>query len=188
MVFCLLLTCIHCENIIFVFWRLSFKPYMPGNIRFNECVMDSDLPDKKHHDFYHSLRGKIDYWLQEKKIGGRYSKYILLAPDIFHLLCKLSMDPDVPVRQKVKLGVAIAYFISPMDVVPELLVGPMGYMDDIALAAYVLNSIVNHVEPEIVKKHWAGDENILEIIKHILARTDKMLGKGVWEKVKRTIK
>ena len=150
--------------------------------------MASTLPDKKHNDFYHTLREKIDQWLQDKKMGGKYSKYLLLAPDLFHLLCKLSVDPEVPARQKAKLGIAIAYFITPMDFVPELLIGPVGYMDDIALAAYVLNGIVNHVDPELVRRYWAGDENILKYIKQILSSAEKMLGSGVWAKVKRTIR
>ena len=150
--------------------------------------MKSDLPNKNHNDFYKNLRKKVDDWLQHRKGGSRYARYILLAPDMFHLLCRLSMDPEVPAREKAKLGAAIAYFITPMDFIPEMLTGPIGYMDDVALAAYVLNSIVNNVDPALVKKHWAGDENILEIIRQILARADQMIGKGVWEKVKRTIK
>ena len=41
-----------------------------------------------------------------------------------------------------------------MDLVPEAIVGPIGYVDDIALAAYVLNSIVNNASPEVVQRHW----------------------------------
>ncbi len=150
--------------------------------------MKSELANKTHDDFYKSLRKKVDQWFDKKKGTIRYSKYILLAPDMFHLLCRLVADPEVPAGEKAKLGAAIAYFITPMDFIPEMIVGPVGYMDDVALAAYVLNSIINNVDPALVKKHWAGDENILEIIKGILARADQMIGKGVWEKVKRTIR
>lgn len=144
----------------------------------------SDLPERKHRDFYRNLRDKLDEWLQEKKIGGKYTKFLLLAPDIFHLLCKLSVDPDVPRREKVKVGAAIAYFITPVDIIPDIITGPVGYMDDLAVAAFVLNGIVNHTDPEIVKKHWAGDENILEIIKMILSAADNYLGKDIWRKIK----
>lgn len=150
--------------------------------------MKSELANKTHNDFYKNIRKKVDNWIQNRRGASKYSKYILLAPDMFHLLCRLSVDPEVPVKEKAKLGAAIAYFITPMDFIPEMLTGPIGYMDDVALAAYVLNSIINNVDPALVKKHWAGDENILEIIRQILARADQMIGKGVWEKVKRTIK
>ncbi|MBS3773677.1 MAG: DUF1232 domain-containing protein [Bacteroidales bacterium] len=150
--------------------------------------MKSELANKNHNDFYKTLRKKVDHWLQHRKGGGRYTKYILLAPDFFHLLCRLSVDPEVPAVEKAKLGAAIAYFITPMDFIPEMLTGPIGYMDDVALSAYVLNSIINNVDPELVKKHWAGDENILKLTRQILARADQLIGKGVWEKVKRSIK
>jgi uncharacterized membrane protein YkvA (DUF1232 family) len=33
----------------------------------------------------------------------------------------------------------IAYIISPLDLLPEGIIGPAGYAEDIALAAYVIN-------------------------------------------------
>jgi uncharacterized membrane protein YkvA (DUF1232 family) len=40
-----------------------------------------------------------------------------------------------------------------MDLIPEAMLGPAGYVDDVALAAYVLNSIVNTTEASVVTKH-----------------------------------
>jgi uncharacterized membrane protein YkvA (DUF1232 family) len=108
----------------------------------------------------------------------------MFATDLLHLMCKLSIDPDVSVKDKAKLAGAIAYFISPLDLVPEALVGPIGYVDDIAIAAYVLNGIVNNTDPEVVKKHWAGEGDVLENIKNILKVADDMVGSGLWEKLK----
>ena len=69
----------------------------------------------------------------------------------------LSSTKAKTVTGKQKVGAAIAYFISPVDLIPEGLVGPAGYIDDVALAAYVLNSILNSVGPEVLEDHWAGD-------------------------------
>ncbi len=51
----------------------------------------------------------------------------MFAPDLLHLLCKLTIDEDVPVKERAKLAAAIAYFISPIDLVPEAIVGIIGY-------------------------------------------------------------
>lgn len=136
-------------------------------------------------DFYQNFREKIIKWLDSEGKNSKWADYLMCAPDLFHLLCKLSIDKDVPVKEKAKLAAAIAYFISPIDLIPEAIVGPIGYVDDIALAAYVLNSIVNNSGPAIVKKHWAGGADVLELIARILKVADEMVGSGLWKKLKR---
>lgn len=137
-------------------------------------------------DFYQKLRVDIKRWL-EKNTGAdpRLTEFLLLAPDIFHLMVKLSLDPAVPAVKKVKLAAAITYFISPLDFIPEIIVGPLGYIDDISIAAYVMNDIINNVDPLIIKKHWSGDRDILDVIKTILINANSMLGGGLWEKIKK---
>ena len=143
----------------------------------------------KELDFYKSLRSRMMDWLESR--AGRNHKwadYLMLAPDLFHVLCKLSVDKDVPAQEKVKLVGAIAYFISPIDLIPEAIVGPVGYVDDIALAAYVLNSVINNTDPEVVRKHWAGEDDVLEVVQKILKVADKMVGGVLWKKIKRMFK
>ncbi|MCK4775937.1 MAG: DUF1232 domain-containing protein [Candidatus Krumholzibacteria bacterium] len=143
------------------------------------------MSDRKR-DFYQQLREQIRAWLQsDEGRSNRWAEYLLSAPDLFHLMWKLSADPDVPAKEKAKLAGALAYFISPIDLIPEGLLGPVGYIDDIALAAYVLNGIVNRTGPEVLARHWAGDENVLVAIRRILAVADEMVGAGVWRKLKR---
>jgi uncharacterized membrane protein YkvA (DUF1232 family) len=144
--------------------------------------------EDQSYDFYQRLRSKIRDWLNtEEGKSSKWSEYLMFAPDLFHLLCKLSIDKDVPVREKAKLGAAIAYFVSPIDLIPEAIAGPLGYLDDIAIAAYVLNSIINNTNPEVVKKYWAGERDVLETISHILKAADENLGSGVWKKLKNLI-
>ena len=141
--------------------------------------------EHQEKDFYQHLRSKIKIWIKTEE-GKKYkwAEYIMFAPDLFHLLCKLSLDKDVPVKEKAKLVAAIAYFVSPIDLVPEMITGPVGYIDDIAIAAYVLNSIINNASPELVKKHWAGERDIMAVIQAILRVADKMVGKGLWKKLR----
>lgn len=139
----------------------------------------------EQEDFYRSFRKKIQDWVNSKdgKLN-KYADYLMFGPDLFHLLCRLTFDENVSVSDKAKLAAAIAYFISPIDFIPEALVGPAGYVDDIAVAAYVLNGIVNNTDPEIVRKHWAGDEDVLKVIKQIIEVADKMVGSGLMKKIR----
>lgn len=140
-------------------------------------------------DFYHGMRQKIVDWAKsEEGQSSKWTQYILIVPDLFHLLCKLTLDPEVPLKSKAKLGVAIAYFISPIDLIPEALLGPLGFTDDIVLGAMVLNTIVNETDPQIILKHWAGQEDILLLVKRIIGAADQMIGKGVLNKIKGLLK
>ncbi|MEJ2635910.1 MAG: YkvA family protein [Calditrichia bacterium] len=139
-------------------------------------------------DFYQKLRMQVHSWLTKNVDSkNQWTDYVLLAPDIFHLLCKLTVDPEIPGSKKAKLGAAIAYFISPLDFIPELILGPIGYLDDVALAAYVLNDIINEVDPQVVARHWAGEKDILLLVKTILINSDQMLGSGLWKRVRKRI-
>jgi len=145
--------------------------------------------DTGQKDFYQKLRTQIKTWA-EKQIGKetRWTEFILLAPDFFHLLCKLMVDKDVPLANKAKLAAVIAYFISPIDVIPEAIFGPVGYLDDIALTAFVLNNLINEIDPKIITRNWAGERELLNLIKTILVNSDKFLGRGLWNKIKGHVK
>lgn len=144
-----------------------------------------DSPDKEPTlDFYHHLRERLRQWVRGKGKSHKYADYLLFAPDFLHLLFKLSIDPEVPTSSKAKLAAAIAYFVSPVDLMPEGLVGPVGYLDDVAVASYILHQVVNETSEEIVRKHWAGDGDVLLVIKNVISVADDMVGSGMWSKIK----
>ncbi len=137
-------------------------------------------------EFYIKIRKDVKHWLiNHADKENNWSEYVLAAPDLFHLLYKLSIDKRVPSNKKVKLLAGIAYFISPIDLLPEAFLGPVGYLDDIAVAAYILNDVINEIDPQIVRSHWAGDSDILDLIKTILANADNMIGSRLWKKLKK---
>lgn len=150
---------------------------------------EGDFPSPAHSDFYQKLRAKMRDWLEGKAgKGHKFAEYLMVAPDLFHLLCKLVVDKDVPAGEKAKLVLVIAYFVSPIDLVPEGVVGPVGYVDDVALSALVLNGMLNKVDPSVVRKHWAGDGDALDVIQNILQVADKMVGSGLWKRLKDLLK
>ena len=134
-------------------------------------------------DFYQNFRYEMRERLQHE-IGPnhKWAEYLLVAPDLFHLLCRLSTDEAVPLQEKMKLVAAIAYFVSPLDLIPGFVLGPVGYVDDIALAAYVLNSLMKHSGPNLIKKHWAGEGDVLEIIQATVEFAERTLGGGFLKK------
>lgn len=141
--------------------------------------------DEKQYDFYQKLRFKIADYLSKNRF--EYADILLLAPDFFHLLVKLSTDKRVEPAKKIKLALAITYFFSPIDILPEAFLGPLGYLDDIALAAYILNDFINNNESEILYEHWAGQSDVLASIQNVLTMANKFLGEGLWKRIKNRI-
>jgi uncharacterized membrane protein YkvA (DUF1232 family) len=141
--------------------------------------------EQRREDFYQALRARIADWLQRKGKGFRHAQLLLIAPDLFHLLTRLMLDSRIPVAEKAALGAALAYFISPIDLLPEAVLGPVGYVDDVALAALALNRVINAGHGEVAKELWAGDGDLLVVLQQILEVADQALGSGVWEKLKR---
>lgn len=150
-----------------------------------EYIQEGQAFTKRNEDFYIRLRRQIKEWLKSKNgKENRWAEFILFAPDLFHVLLKLAIDPDVPVSEKVRLVGVIGYFALPFDLMPEGLLGPVGYLDDIALAAYILNRLLNCIDPEIVYRHWSGDKDLFVVVQQILKVVDQMISKGVWNILK----
>ena len=151
----------------------------------------SNLPEEseqKHKDFYIKLRDKVTAWYEDKTDKKpEYANYILLVPDFFYLLVKLTLDNRVPAIDKAKFAGVIAYVISPIDFVPEAFFGPLGYLDDLVLACHVLNLYINQQEKAnqaVVSELWPGDQDVLATIQSILQQADKWIGSGVLDKLK----
>lgn len=140
----------------------------------------------KENDFYQQLRKRIQGW--EKSEDGKshqYMEYILAVPDFFYVIWQLAFDDRIPKDVKIKLGGLIAYWILPFDIIPDMIFGPLGFLDDLALTAALLNSIMED-HSDIVEEHWSkvSEKNILETIQNIIADLDNAIGSGLWNRAK----
>lgn len=119
-----------------------------------------------HHQGDNDKDGSIEPVTKaEREVKLR--SYALLAPRLVKLVWKLARDPRVPARTKAILVIVTGYLASPIDLIPDFLVG-LGYADDLLVAAFALDQILNRVPEEIVREHWEGDEDILQVIREVL--------------------
>lgn len=94
-------------------------------------------------------------------------EYALLAPRLVKLVWRLARDPRVPARAKATLFLVAGYLVSPVDLIPDFIPG-LGQLDDVVVAAFALDQILNRVPEEVVRQHWDGDGDVLEVVRHIL--------------------
>ncbi len=116
----------------------------------------------------------------EKDISGydgEFSQLIAEAPALYKLMTRLLDDPDCPRSMSPLVIAAIAYFILPEDIIPEEKYGPIGYVDDIYLCAFVANEVAKEsASPEILARNWEGKAPIDKLVKEILDREKELIG------------
>lgn len=104
--------------------------------------------------------------LVPERLGGATSArdLLLFLPDLTVLLARLLRDGRVPLVEKAIAVGGIAYVFSPLDLLPALVIGPIGLLDDLFVVAACLSRLVNHVHPDVVRANWSGQGDALEII------------------------
>jgi len=155
---------------------------------FEELRGDDIAPDRAER-FYDRVRARIQSYVDSKGAAiGKTAEYLLLVPDVFILLWRLVNDARVSGKNKVLLGSGIAYYIFPIDLIPEAFVGPIGYLDDLVFGVYILTRVLRDTDPAIVQEHWPGSEDILAVIQKTLTAADSLIGTEIVDLIKRMAK
>jgi uncharacterized membrane protein YkvA (DUF1232 family) len=93
-----------------------------------------------------------------------------LLPDVIGLLRRLAADRDLPRGVRIRLGVLIAYLLSPIDLVRDF-IPLVGYADDALIVALALRSVTHHAGPDAVERHWPGTPAGLRVIQRLAGIT-----------------
>ena len=73
----------------------------------------------------------------------------------------------------------IGYALSPVDLIPELLLGPIGLIDDLLVLGTALSRLLNYVHPDVVRSHWSGKGDALETIQRATSWSeDQLVGRA----------
>jgi uncharacterized membrane protein YkvA (DUF1232 family) len=95
---------------------------------------------------------------------GHMSEFILLMPELFDTFANLLDDGRVSKEARQKVCQAMAYFITPFDVLPEEVYGVEGYIDQCYVSLYVLKDLGNLLSDHILEEAWQGEGTFTEII------------------------
>jgi uncharacterized membrane protein YkvA (DUF1232 family) len=104
---------------------------------------------------------------------------LLLLPDLVVLLARLLRDARVPLAAKLTAAAGLAYVMSPVDLMPEILFGPLGILDDVVIAAAALSRVLNHVHPDLIAAHWSGRGSALESVQRVARWAEERVGNRV---------
>jgi uncharacterized membrane protein YkvA (DUF1232 family) len=87
-------------------------------------------------------RVRRGFWSKAKRVAAR----LPFAEDLLSAYY-CAFDRSTPIQVKAALLGALAYFVLPVDLIPDIL-PVLGYADDAAVLATALRLVASHIRPE----------------------------------------
>ena len=81
-------------------------------------------------------------------------------------------------RQRVLLAGAIIYAINPFDFIPDF-IPFVGKIDDAYLIAVTLLRLLDRTDPQVLREHWNGGGDIVQLIEATAMIAGKLLPKRI---------
>lgn len=113
-------------------------------------------------------KGAVAELYTEESFWDKLAKHASLAgPKLVHVglvLYYTLKNPVTPTRIKASIMGALAYFIMPLDAVPDTIIG-LGYLDDLGVLTWAYDTISNHINDDAINdatrtsRRWFGSES-----------------------------
>jgi len=136
--------------------------------------------------FEAELRAEVKDFLQkhDHKLDKDRGKFLQLLPDFYRLLQKLANDKKIDSRIAAFCQDMVDYIESPVDILPEAVLGTIGYFDDLVVSIFALDSVQNWFgDAKILKSYWEGEENIVQIIEAGIEQIDNFVPMDIFHKI-----
>lgn len=152
---------------------------------FKVLIQPKSETEKSPEKVIPQVRIRILNWAQEhgRELAKDITEMVLVIPDLVLLLIKLIKDQRVPVELKLKITLAVAYVVSPIDLIPEALGNVLGFVDDTLAMAVLITGLIQEIPNEIIYDNWNGRPDILELILKGKDLLSKMLPGNITKKI-----
>ena len=101
--------------------------------------------------------------MSESNLRSRMTNLLLVIPNMLLLSARLMVDPRVPAKERLLVAGAILYAFMPLDFIPDMLPF-VGQVDDAYLVALTLLRLMTVTEPHVVREHWRGGGDVVELV------------------------
>lgn len=169
------------KDAIFIDPNLLFPKSFDARVLIQPRTEVDELQEK----IVPKLRNKVLDWI--KVHGGELAKeiadLILALPDLVLLLIKLIKDERVSAELKLKITLAVAYVVSPIDLIPEALGSVLGFVDDTLAMTVLIAGLIEEIPNEVIYDNWNGRADIIELIIKGKDLLSKLLPSNISEKI-----
>ncbi|MGH9970102.1 MAG: YkvA family protein [Pyrinomonadaceae bacterium] len=112
------------------------------------------------------------------QIRRRMKNLLLFVPNLILLCARLLTDSRVPATEKALVAGAILYAIIPLDLIPDM-IPFVGQIDDVYLISVTLLRLVDRTDARVVREHWNGGGDVVELIEAMVSVAAKLLPKRI---------
>lgn len=109
---------------------------------------------------------------------------VFIIPDGLYLVYRWVTERAVSFNQRALFVLMIFYLVTPFDLLPEVVFGPLGLLDDIPLTVVAFDLLLNRQQSRLVERLWPGDPSVLRRIQQVVKRLNGWVGRGLWKKIK----
>ncbi len=101
-------------------------------------------------------------WKKLKKVARKAGRKVVYYVLVLYYVAR---DPAVPSSLKLKILGALGYFILPIDLIPDAILG-LGFTDDLAALVWAIFKMKKYITPEVKQKarqrmqEWFGSDEI----------------------------
>ena len=103
---------------------------------------------------------------------------LLVIPNLLLLCARLMVDPRVPAKERLLVAGAILYVFVPLDFIPDMLPF-IGQVDDAYLVALTLLRLMTVTDPRVVREHWRGGGDVVELVGSTALIAGKLLPRRI---------
>jgi uncharacterized membrane protein YkvA (DUF1232 family) len=101
--------------------------------------------------------------MSELNLRSRMTNLLMVIPNLLLLSGRLMVDQRVPAKERLLVAGAIVYAFVPFDMIPDMLPF-VGQVDDAYLIALTLLRLMSVTDPRVVREHWRGGGDVVELI------------------------
>jgi len=103
---------------------------------------------------------------------------LFFIPNLLVLCWRLMVDSRVPAKERLLVAGAIVYALVPLDIIPDMLPF-IGQVDDAYLIALSLLRLMTVTDPRVVRQHWRGGGDVVELVGAVALTASKLLPKKI---------
>lgn len=112
------------------------------------------------------------------KMKSRMKNLLMFVPNMVLLCGRLLTDPRVPRTEKALVAGAIIYALIPLDLIPDM-IPFVGQVDDAYLIAMTLLRLTDRTDPSVLREHWNGGGDIVQLVESVATLAAKLLPKRI---------
>ena len=116
--------------------------------------------------------------MSDLNLRSRMTNLVLVIPNLLLLSARLMVDPRVPAKERLLVAGAIVYAFMPLDFIPDMLPF-VGQVDDLYLIGLTLLRLMSVSDPRVVREHWRGGGDVVELIGASTLVAAKLLPKKI---------